>query len=542
MLVFGGRWFTSSSNFSISCLDSGWSVFRDGEVSNNVSLSKYKIGRIRKGERITISQTIFVPDKSTLMFRTKLQAVDLLVDGRIRYSFGKDEFEKGKLIPKRYSLIDMSPQSGMHNIMLTYTMGENDSSGRIAPIYFGQRSYLVRAFYSYNRISMFVGSFLVVYSCLLFSLSIYLAFTRRSAIQIYIGADFSMLLGCYVFARNDILWFIGSHDVLFSMLEYIAFYLMPLAFSIILYSIHPDLIKRTQRTFITINIVFPIVFLLLHFMGILHINRMVSIVGILDIVEILVILPPLIRGIVDKQKINEESEYYFSVDADFYLLFGFIMMLVFSLLEMLIESIFNDEANLTDTKLFPSIDLLELGMLIFMLCYFVYYFMNGINHMSADRVKKQLEGMAFTDALTGLLNRAACNQYFANLFGNYTIISLDLDKLKYVNDHFGHMTGDKMIIAFAKILEIVYADSDMIARTGGDEFVVVFKNIDEKLCEACVRDLEEKMQKYNAYSKDISLGASVGYAFSKEVPGGRYQDVFTLADQRMYEMKEVHHG
>ena len=542
VLAFGGKWFTSSSNFSISRIDDGWSVFRGGITSNDVTLSKYNIGKSKRGERISISKTFFIPEHNTLMFRSNLQAVELLVDGKIKYSYGLDELEKGKFIPKRYNMVDINPQAGRHNIMIVYTMGEDNSVENLSPVYLGHRSLLMQSFFSYNRISMFIGSFLVVYSCILFALSIYLALTRRTASQIYIGATFSMLLGCYILARNDILWFIGSHDEFFSMMEYLSFYLIPLAFSILLYSTHPDLFKRKQRIFIIINIVFPIMVLLLHVIGILHINRMVNVAGVLCFIEIIVIMPPLYGAIVKKQKSNEESELYYTVDADYYLVFGLITMLIFSFLEIIIGAFYNPDINFTDTKLFPSLDLLEMGMLFFMLCYFVYYFMNGINHMSADRVKKQLEGMAYTDALTGLLNRAACNQYFATLTGDYTIVSLDLDKLKVVNDTFGHTVGDKMIIAFTKLLREVYVDSDMIARTGGDEFVVVYKKIDREACEACAQELQEEMRKYNKYSKDITLGASVGFAYSDEVQGGRYQDVFAKADLRMYEMKGVHHG
>ncbi len=540
MLAFGGSWITSSANSSISRIDNGWSIFREGKSVHNVALSEYNIGKCQRGDSISLSQTFYIPAKSTLMFKTNMQAIDIIVDGKIKYSYGRNELEKGKLIPKRYNLFDMNPEGGRHNIMIIYTMGETGTLNYFSPIYIGPRSLLMRAFFSYNRISMFVGSFLIVYACVMCTLAVYLALTKRKTLQMYISGIFSMILGCYILARNDIFWFLGSYDELFSMMEYIDFYLMPLAFSILLYYIHSDLIHKRLRILITINILIPMILIFLHFTGIMHINKMENAVGVLVILEIISILPSLFRGIVDNQK-NEEADYY-SLDADFYLLFGFIIFLIFSLLEMLVGSIYNTDVDLTDKSLFPSIDLLEFGMLYFTLCYFVYYFMNGINHMSADRVRKQLEGMAYTDTLTGLLNRAAYNQRSANLSGDYTVISLDLDNLKYVNDTYGHLAGDRMIIAFAKLLEEVYVNADIIARTGGDEFVVVSKRIDCESCEACIQKLQDAMDKFNEYSNDITLSASVGYATSREVDSNKYQDVFSVADLRMYKMKEVHHG
>ena len=198
--------------------------------------------------------------------------------------------------------------------------------------------------------------------------------------------------------------------------------------------------------------------------------------------------------------------------------------------------------NIADTRMFQAVDALEFGMLVFMLCHFIYYLINGINHMSADLIKAQLEGLAFTDSLTGLMNRAAYADYCATADGEYGLVSLDLDRLKQVNDTLGHTEGDRMLKTFATILKKTFYEATILARTGGDEFVAVFNNADSEVIEKCLSNLNDEMKAFNDKNETFTLSASAGYAFSHEVESKKIHDVFYLADLRMYEMKEAHHG
>lgn len=542
LLVFGCSRFTASSNYRISCLDEGWSIFRDNTVLTEISLSEYRIGSSKRGERISISNTITVPEHTTIMFRSKHEAVDMFIDGRKVYSYGRDYLDNGSFIPKRYNIINLSPYAATHKILITYTLGEDDSVKKISPIFFGKRTDLIRAFFSYKRISMFIGSFLVIYSCVLFSLWIYLFLNKSNALQIYNGAFFSMLLGCYIFSKNDILWFIGNHEMLFSIMEYLSLYLIPLGLVVLLHSIRPQVAPEKQKIIIMVNVLIPVFTLVMHFCGILHLNRFVYLVGIVAITETVILFPPLVKDVGKQFKQNLEIDYYVGLDAEYYLILGFVIMVVLGVLEMIVSPIFKISNNLTDTRLFPTVDSLELGMLIFMLCDFIYYFMNGINHMSADMIKKQLEGLAYTDALTGLMNRAACASLLTTKEKEYGLVSLDLDKLKYVNDTLGHAEGDRMIKTFATFLKNSFNSAEIVARTGGDEFVAVFFDASIEDIEECVTKLNSKMELFNKKNDAFILSASIGYAFSNEVEGNRVEDVFYLADQRMYKMKEAHHG
>ena len=266
--------------------------------------------------------------------------------------------------------------------------------------------------------------------------------------------------------------------------------------------------------------------------------------GVLDIIEMFIILPSLIKNLVVYRREHADSDISVGMDAEIYLFIGFIIMMVMSLIEIGTKPSVkvNESVYISHTGLFTTINFLELGMLFFIMCHFIYYFMNSVNHISANRIKGQLEGLAYTDALTELKNRAALSQFFGALRGNYGIVSIDLDRLKYVNDNMGHIAGDRMLKTFANILKKSFKSAGIIARTGGDEFLVVFQSSNELLCKKCIDEMNREMAEFNSANDEFTLSASAGFAFNHEVKSGRYQDVFYLADQRMYKMKEAHHG
>lgn len=126
--------------------------------------------------------------------------------------------------------------------------------------------------------------------------------------------------------------------------------------------------------------------------------------------------------------------------------------------------------------------------------------------------------------------------------GSYAIISLDLDRLKYVNDTYGHLEGDKMLKTFAEMLVKSFESASLIGRIGGDEFIVVIENPSADICDKCIRKLEKNMEDFNLAGKEnFRISTSVGYAYSNELHNKDYKELFFLADTRMYEMKERHH-
>jgi diguanylate cyclase (GGDEF)-like protein/PAS domain S-box-containing protein len=135
-----------------------------------------------------------------------------------------------------------------------------------------------------------------------------------------------------------------------------------------------------------------------------------------------------------------------------------------------------------------------------------------------DEHRRQLELAATTDPLTGLGNRAGLARRLREVEGEHiSVLYVDLDGFKRVNDTYGHGVGDSVIVAAGQRLVSILRDTDSVYRVGGDEFVVVCRDIsDEQSSDAAAQIASRIVEKLGApFRVDdalVSLGASVGVA------------------------------
>jgi diguanylate cyclase (GGDEF)-like protein len=116
------------------------------------------------------------------------------------------------------------------------------------------------------------------------------------------------------------------------------------------------------------------------------------------------------------------------------------------------------------------------------------------------------------------------------------LLFIDMDDLKWINDHYGHNEGDQALIDFANILKKTFRESDIIARIGGDEFVVLLESTDED-GEILITRLYENVKDYNAKRSQRILSISVGTAqFDPEYPIST-DELLSKADALMYAQK-----
>ena len=541
LVIFGSGIFVEPAP-SLSRLDEGWSVSYGGNEYSNVTLSEINMNHLKKGDIIILSNTIpaqriYAP---TIMFKSVLATVDVAIDGKYTYTFGHIYDDEGKMVPKKIHLLTLNDMTSEHNIEIMFKITEDHAFKYIFPIYCGTKRELIKNFLQRQRLSIFIGGFLIMYGCLQLALEAYLFLTRRKNSSLVFSAFISLIFGIYTYAYKDIFCIMSDRDYFFSQLEYVALYFTPLSISLLLYSTYPSIAKIRLRIFLVINTIMPIVFFLLHITNTVHLNHFVPQMQGIAFIENMIIIPPLLSGAIKVHKERVKSDTYTNVDADNYLLIGFVILIVFSLLEIVKYNVivyrsFSD-------GIYSDINLLTIGTLYFIICLFIYYFFNGIDHINTRFLKEHLEGLAFTDSLTGLMNRAKCMQYLASVRGAYAVVSLDLDKLKTVNDTYGHSEGDKMIRAFADLLVKAFEKAAIIGRTGGDEFLVAFENPSATICDESINKLQRLMDDFNRENREcFTLSASAGYAYSYEDKEGKFENVFYLADARMYKMKEEHH-
>lgn len=152
---------------------------------------------------------------------------------------------------------------------------------------------------------------------------------------------------------------------------------------------------------------------------------------------------------------------------------------------------------------------------------------------------------AFIDELTGLPNRRALEQRFKLYTENeadhgFSLLTVDLDKFKPVNDQWGHAEGDQVLRALAQRMQACVRQEDLVARVGGDEFVVLLSpSASTRIVTAVIkRLLEVTREPVHVGARSHSLSASVGLAHYPS-HGRSLAELSRLADMAMYEAKRA---
>ena len=167
------------------------------------------------------------------------------------------------------------------------------------------------------------------------------------------------------------------------------------------------------------------------------------------------------------------------------------------------------------------------------------------------RAEEQLRMLSLTDDLTGLYNRRgflAMSEQQTRIANRdrkpLMLISGDLDGLKEINDTFGHKEGDAAIAETAHILRESFRGSDLIARTGGDEFALLLTGGEAEFDrEKLDRRLKENVEKHNRRSdRRYKISVSAGFAHFDAAGTHTFEEWLNRADAMMYEQKRKRKG
>jgi diguanylate cyclase len=168
-----------------------------------------------------------------------------------------------------------------------------------------------------------------------------------------------------------------------------------------------------------------------------------------------------------------------------------------------------------------------------------------------DTLKNELEKTRThlqTDPLTGINNRKALDQYLEELIEqslfhkiSFAMMLLDIDDFKKINDHYGHLIGDRVLVAFAQKCRSLIRTDDFIARYGGEEFVVILpkaslRNAKKKAQQIC-KSLAETCYAIDEGGEDdpLAVTASIGVVTMHKEDG--VTEIIKRADQALYRAK-----
>ncbi len=166
--------------------------------------------------------------------------------------------------------------------------------------------------------------------------------------------------------------------------------------------------------------------------------------------------------------------------------------------------------------------------------------------MERDHAQKRIRQLAYTDELTGLASRAHFYLTLEDLIKisgrhnrRFSLLYIDLDDFKNVNDSLGHDVGDLLLQEFARRLGTVGRETDFISRLGGDEFCILLEDLESELeaGQMAQRVLDALAQPVELYARKLTPTCSVGIAHYPE-DGKTPSDLIKAADTALYDAKE----
>lgn len=169
----------------------------------------------------------------------------------------------------------------------------------------------------------------------------------------------------------------------------------------------------------------------------------------------------------------------------------------------------------------------------------------GFALMAIDKLYQRLVRLSETDELTGLANRRAFQRNLATARDQSTdaertcsVVLIDLNDFKPLNDRLGHAAGDAALVLLSALLRKCVREGDVVARLGGDEFSILLPDATQERAQAVATDIRNRIAAtpLTLHGETVALSASIGAATEAEArAAGR--DVVAMADERLYKDK-----
>ena len=188
---------------------------------------------------------------------------------------------------------------------------------------------------------------------------------------------------------------------------------------------------------------------------------------------------------------------------------------------------------------------------LFFSLWFLGYLVNLVflrlkgNLYNAAVKEKQLSNLAMTDDLTGILNRRSLMAAYEQAFNlaerrdwPLSVLMLDIDHFKKINDQYGHLTGDEVLVRFARSVSAVLRDSDVIGRYGGEEFLIVMQDEDAQGAFSAAERIRKTVHdmRFDA-GETFNIQVSIGVAERTQQGSTGSEELIKAADEALYQAK-----
>lgn len=505
-------------NEEVYLLDTGWTAAYEGkkeEVALPVHLDS------KAGEKVVFTRVLRKEDGdgNSVMFHSSHQYVKICIDDKELISYGEGQKKPFKMSVGSPWIHVRLPADWEGNTLRIETISVyDDYAGMQEEIYLGTKNALVSMIYRKALLTMLWNLPIIIIGICLF-LASFMFKERRTVSRIrYLGMT-AIVTSLWICLESKVAQ-VFTGNILVSMnLIFILFGLIPVLFSRFLLTYESFENSRYMKAAFWYSIANYGLIQALQIFGIRDYMETVPAVHVAIIIIILGIVFRVAGKYIKKEKFADRS------------LYGACLIFAgFALLDILR---FYISTPLVDVIFFSRI-----GLMCFLIILGYHALKEAVAEKEGQIEKETWKRLAVTDTLTGLPNRMSFEERMKfyreeKQSGKPIVMVVDLNNLKWINDKFGHSTGDVAIIRTGDFLRQTFQNEAECFRIGGDEFCVIAEDM-------TVEEFEYRMELFTALlrqeNQNTEYKLSAAYGFVKADSGG-IDETFRQADQRMYECK-----
>ena len=502
---------------------------RSGQEYQDVSIWDAPFDKADKKDAINLS--IVLPEnrfvQPELALRVSHCALDVYLDQELLYSYGEELYKNEKLLGSGYFLVPLPEDYEGKTLSIRLRKVAESKFNYMEDTCIISAGDALKRLITDNFLSVVISIFLIAMG-LIELCSVFFLFQAKKPIRSMISISaFSLLMSFWMSCCNKTMQFLISDYGRLTVVEYVAMYLLPVGVISISYAFFTKpMLKKVVR-------VAEVWFLLLAFVAIitqaLHLVNLLKYAAVFR-ASLLIVILLAVLFMIEERNVPRVLEEKIEIS-------GLAIFLIFVFFETL-RYCFKKNY---DFLVIGNQSLLPVGVLIWIVTMLIRFTVAMYRGFVSELQQELLKKMAYTDALTALSNRAKCEevmQDYAEKKCPILIINMDLNNFKNVNDTYGHSEGDRMLCAFANILEEVFREVATVGRMGGDEFIVIMDASKKAYVEEILHKLTQRVNEYNMTEKHpYLLQFAYGYATNEGESALTPWDVYKKADAKMYRCK-----
>gem|GEM_PF-3995028 len=518
---------------SVYPLDGKWILEKEGAkpeiLRREYNLSKGESGAIT----VKLPEHEMYPNANAIVLITNGCAFKLQCGNRILYRYGAQEMAKDYMISREVQYIPVPEECAGQTIRILFTAARKGAVIDMTGSAYGDVEVLSRMFTQRRSNAILFADYLIAFGGSIILIWIVGSVQSRMHAEMILQGILISNLGLYVLCYNDLLDYLIPDVWIATSIEYLSLMaVVPFSQAVLLFTMERKK-RKLQNALLLSDLVLLFAIAALQFARLIRINDYTLAIQIYMFVRSFYALTLLLRKTTLPSHMRGKEHAYLSHLA---VRTGLVFMILMFFIDFALWKLG------VSRNLFFGYDMrgsfIALGGVIFSGCVIISYFFFNVESEKENRLNEHLTRLAYTDSLTGLASRAACDRILSLAEAKKeagTIVSVDLNGLKRINDMDGHQEGDNYISGFAALLGEFFNDAAVVGRMGGDEFLVYMAGED-------IKKTEERMRLLGERTADGKYSYSYGIAHTSEVHGNRMHNTYLLADQRMYEMKKEYYS